>query len=83
MQRDVRQLAAIGHARALLGFVGGDEARAFERLPDNERRRAALGSLARAFGPRAFEPTAYVETDWSARALHARLPGGHRPARRC
>ncbi len=55
-----------GAPGALLGFVGGDEARAFERLAESERRRAALGSLARAFGPRALDPIAYLETDWSA-----------------
>jgi monoamine oxidase len=50
----------------LLGFVGGDEARAFARLDAAARRRAALASLARAFGSRALEPNDYLEADWSA-----------------
>jgi monoamine oxidase len=48
----------------LLGFVGGDDARAFAPLPVSERRRAALTSLARAFGPQALQPVDYLEMDW-------------------
>jgi monoamine oxidase len=55
-----------GTPGAVLGFVGGDEARAFTRLSAEERRRAALGSFARVFGARALEPIDYVETDWGA-----------------
>ena len=54
-----------GRPGVLLGFVGGDEARRFARLPAAERRRAALGSLARAFGARALSPVDYVEMDWA------------------
>jgi monoamine oxidase len=55
-----------GTPGALLGFVGGDEARSVDRLPAAERRRAALAGLARIFGPRALDPIDYFETDWSA-----------------
>jgi len=55
-----------GTPGALLGFIGGDEARSFDRLATGERRRAALAGLARAFGPRALDPIDYVQTDWSA-----------------
>ena len=70
-----------GTPGALLGFVGGDEARAFTRLPADERRRAALGSFARAFGPQALIPIDYFETDWAAEPFTARLPGRDRAAR--
>jgi monoamine oxidase len=54
-----------GAPGAILGFAGGDEARRLERLTASERRAAALGSFARAFGPRALEPIDYVEMNWS------------------
>lgn len=55
-----------GSPGALLGFVGGDEARRFAARPADERRRSALQSLARSFGPQALSPIDYVEMDWSA-----------------
>lgn len=54
-----------GSPGAVLGFVGGDEARVFTKLSAEERRRAALGSFARVFGARALEPIDYVEADWA------------------
>ena len=68
-----------GTPGALLGFVGGDEARTFTRLPEAERRHAALESLARAFGPAARDPIAYVETDWSAEPYTRGCPVGIAP----
>jgi len=55
-----------GSPGVLLGFVGGDEARRFTRLSAQERRRTALASLARSFGPRALEPIDYLEADWAS-----------------
>jgi monoamine oxidase len=55
-----------GRPGVLLGFIGGDEARAFVGLPAAGRKRAALASLARAFGPRALDATDYLEADWAA-----------------
>jgi monoamine oxidase len=55
-----------GRPGVLLGFIGGDEARAFVRLAANDRKRAALANLARAFGPRALDATEYLEVDWGA-----------------
>jgi monoamine oxidase len=60
-----------GTPGALLGFVGGDEARAFTKLSGDERRRRALAGLTRAFGPNASNPIAYFETDWAAE-IHTR-----------
>ncbi len=54
-----------GGPGVLLGFVGGDEARGFRRLPAAERRQRALESLGRAFGARALAPIDYVEMDWA------------------
>jgi monoamine oxidase len=68
-----------GTPGALLGFIGGDEARAFERLSEGARRAAALGSLARAFGPRALDPVMYLETDWSAEPYTRGCPVGVAP----
>ena len=58
--------ARSGAPGALLGFVCGDEARRFARLAAPQRRQAALGCFARAFGARALSPIDYVELDWSA-----------------
>jgi monoamine oxidase len=55
-----------GRPGALLGFVGGDEARRFAGLAAPERRRAALESFGRAFGARALSPIDYAEMDWSS-----------------
>jgi monoamine oxidase len=68
-----------GAPGALLGFVGGDEARAFDRLSAAARREAALAGLARAFGPRALDPVMYLETDWSAEPYTRGCPVGIAP----
>jgi monoamine oxidase len=68
-----------GTPGALLGFVGGDEARAFTPLAADERRRAALGSFARAFGPQALSPIDYLETDWAAEPFTRGCPVGIAP----
>jgi monoamine oxidase len=68
-----------GRPGALLGFVGGDEARRFTRLPQAERRRAALASLARCFGPRALEPVDYLEVDWASEPYSRGGPVGIAP----
>jgi len=54
-----------GSPGVLLGFAGGDEGRRLAALPAAERRAAALGSFARAFGPQALSPIDYVEMNWS------------------
>ncbi|MFI9460488.1 flavin monoamine oxidase family protein [Streptomyces xiamenensis] len=48
----------------LLGFIGGDYARAFDALPAADRRRAALASFGALFGPRAAKPLAYADHSW-------------------
>ena len=50
----------------LVGFAEASEARHLRRLSAAERREEALGCFGRFFGPRAEQPTAYVEQDWNA-----------------
>ncbi|TQF75244.1 flavin monoamine oxidase family protein [Rhodococcus spelaei] len=50
----------------LLGFIGGDYAREFDRLPDHERRLRALSSLASMFGDEALQSTGFVDQRWAA-----------------
>jgi monoamine oxidase len=54
-----------GSPGALVGFVGGADARAFARLGKSERRRAVLGSFESLFGPRAQAAEQYIEQDWA------------------
>jgi len=61
----------------LLGFVEGGEARRWQRLDEAARRRAVLDSFVRYFGPRAAEPTAYLEKDWSAEEFSRGCYGAH------
>jgi monoamine oxidase len=68
-----------GRPGVLLGFVGGDEARRFTRLAQPERRRAALASFARCFGPRALEPVDYLEADWASEPYSRGCPVGIAP----
>ncbi|WP_084076931.1 FAD-dependent oxidoreductase [Demequina sp. NBRC 110057] len=49
----------------LLGFIGGDDARAWDALPPAERRARALGSFAEVFGPDALAPLDYAEQRWA------------------
>lgn len=61
----------------LLGFVEGGEARRWQRLPDDERRRQVLDCFARYFGPGASAPTTYLEKDWSAEEFTRGCYGAH------
>ena len=68
-----------GRPGAVLGFVGGDEARTFVKLSAEDRRRLALGSFARAFGSRALDPIDYVEADWAEQTYTRGCPVGIAP----
>ncbi|MGH2841180.1 MAG: flavin monoamine oxidase family protein [Solirubrobacteraceae bacterium] len=68
-----------GSPGALLGFVGGDEARAFALLPPAERRRLVLERIARAFGRRALEPIGYIEAHWPSQRYSLGSPVGIAP----
>jgi monoamine oxidase len=54
-----------GDPGVVFGFVGGDKARAFRRLPEAERRAAVLGEFARFWGEEAKQAEEYFETDWT------------------
>lgn len=66
-----------GEVGILLGFVEGGEARRWQRLSDTERRRAVLDCLVGYVGPRAAEPTAYLEKNWSAEEFTRGCYGAH------
>jgi monoamine oxidase len=53
-----------GSQAALLALVGGKHAHTWNLRPADERRRAVLQNFVRWFGPKAAEPTGYVEFDW-------------------
>ncbi len=55
-----------GAPGALVGFVGGADARAFAQLGASERRAAALRCFADLFGERALAAERYLELDWAA-----------------
>jgi putrescine oxidase len=50
----------------LCTFLPGEQAEAAGRMAPAERRAAVLDGLAAFVGPRALEPSDYVETDWCA-----------------
>ena len=52
-------------AGVLLGFLEGEQARTFGRVPPAERRDAVLACFARFFGPRAASPNDYVDHSWA------------------
>jgi monoamine oxidase len=54
-----------GSRGALVGFFTGKDARAYSGKPE-ERRRAAIESFERLFGPKAANPIDYMDQDWPA-----------------
>jgi len=65
-----------GAQPALLAFIVGQSAREWSRRGEDERKRAVLSVLKRAFGPEAERPTVYVEHDWSTEAWTRGCPVG-------
>lgn len=55
-----------GSFGVLVGFVGGDDARAHAARPEAEGRAAVLDGFARLFGPRALKPGAWEQRAWAA-----------------
>lgn len=54
-----------GRPGVVFGFVGGDNARHYARLPRSERRAAVLSQFASFFGAEAKRPSDFFETSWS------------------
>jgi monoamine oxidase len=61
---------------AILGFVGGDEARAFASMSPGRRRAAVLSQYANLFGSEASNPREYIETTWAAEQWTRGCPVG-------
>ncbi len=65
---------------ALVAFVVGDEARAWTKKTEGERRQATIETLTRFLGVRAARPTKLVDHDWSTepycRGCPASTPNG-------
>jgi monoamine oxidase len=53
-----------GKPGVLFGFVGGDAARDFAAMGEDERRAAVLANLVEYFGEEAASPQRYHETVW-------------------
>src|SRR3954469_14528586 len=54
-----------GTPGVLFGFVGGDSARAYERMSPAAGRAQVLSELATLFGPEAASPKAFYDTRWT------------------
>ena len=63
---DARHLAARPHERQPVGFIGGHQARVWERRSAGERCDAVRQQFAHFFGDEALSPTEVVEFNWSA-----------------
>ncbi len=55
-----------GSCGVLVGFVGGDDARAHAARGERDGRAAVLEGLARVYGPRALTPDDWAERPWAA-----------------
>jgi monoamine oxidase len=53
-----------GSPGILMGFIGGDRARKFQREPPAARRKAVLTELSHLYGSEALKPTEYLEFSW-------------------
>lgn len=65
-----------GRPGVLIGFVGGDSARAHAALPASKRRAAVLAQFAAFFGRSALTPQDYFETNWAAEPWTRGCPVG-------
>lgn len=65
-----------GKPGVVLGFVGGDEARAFAVKSKAQRRQAVLDQMAGFFGPEGRRPIQYFESNWAAQRWTRGSPVG-------
>ena len=63
----------------LMGFVGGDEARAWADRPVAERKAQVLADYTAAFGSQASSITGYVEKDWATEEWTRGCPTAYCP----
>ena len=66
-----------GSVPALLAFAVGRGARELGSLSEDARRAEVLKALVSCFGPRAGEPTMYLDKDWSADPWTRGCPTGY------
>jgi len=66
-----------GSPGVLLGFLEGQEARAWARRSPADRQAAVTGCFVRYFGPQAARPRQYVERDWMAEEFTRGCYGAH------
>ncbi|MBX7165211.1 MAG: flavin monoamine oxidase family protein [Pirellulales bacterium] len=66
-----------GGQAALVGFMVAGPARHWGSQPAAARREAVLQTFARYFGPRALQPTEYMEKDWGADPWSGGCPTGY------
>jgi monoamine oxidase len=75
----IDQTPASGRPGVLSSYAFGPGAIDVARLAPAERRDAWLASLAERFGPRAAQPEAFLDTDWSAEPWSAGAMISHFP----
>jgi monoamine oxidase len=68
-----------GRPGVLVGFMEGDDSRAFYGRPRAARRRAALACFARYFGREALHPIGYVDLAWAAEQFTRGAYGSFNP----
>ena len=68
-----------GKPGVLVGFMEGNDSRAFYGAPVSARRQAALESFARYFGSQALQPTGYVDLMWAAEPFTRGAYGSFNP----
>jgi monoamine oxidase len=65
-----------GRPGIVFGFIGGDRARSYNRMPAARRRAAVLSQLESYFGRRARDPRSFHETTWAAEQWTRGCPVG-------
>ncbi len=65
-----------GKPGVILGFIGGDEARAFAVKSKAERRKAVLDQMVEFFGAKGREAIQYFESNWAAQEWTRGCPVG-------
>jgi monoamine oxidase len=65
-----------GGVGVIFGFVGGDSARAYQRMAPNDARDKVLGEFATFFGDEAKTPQAFFDTRWTTEQWTRGCPVG-------
>jgi monoamine oxidase len=65
-----------GSPGVVFGFVGGDQSRAFNRLPAGDRKAAVISEFTQFFGSGAANPIDYLESNWAAERWSRGCPVG-------